>query len=107
MKKLIALILALVFTLSFTACGADETASDIEYVTNNGKIVVGITDFAPMDYEDENGEWIGFDADMAKELGVEYNKYKAIERGEIKMPSKLMDKFNEIINRGKKQLAII
>ena len=40
-------------------------------------------------------------ADMAKELGVEYNKYKAMERGEIKMPNKLMDKFNEIINRGK------
>lgn len=40
-------------------------------------------------------------ADMAKELGVEYNKYKAMERGEIKMPSKLMDKFNEIINKGK------
>ena len=75
MKKLIAVILALVFTLCLTACGAEETASDLEYVTNNGKIVVGITDFAPMDYEDENGEWIGFDADMAKEfaeyLGVE------------------------------------
>jgi DNA-binding XRE family transcriptional regulator len=40
-------------------------------------------------------------ADMAKELGVEYNKYKAMERGEIKMPNKLMDKFNEIISRGK------
>ena len=40
-------------------------------------------------------------ADMAKELGVEYNKYKAMERGEINMPSKLMDKFNEIVNRGK------
>ena len=40
-------------------------------------------------------------ADMAKELGVEYKKYKAIERGEIKMPNKLMDRFNEIINRGK------
>ncbi len=75
MKKLIALILALVFTLCLTACGSEEPASDIEYVTNNGKIVVGITDFAPMDFEDENGEWIGFDADMAKEfaeyLGVE------------------------------------
>ena len=75
MKKLIAVILALVFVLSLSACGAEETASDLEYVTNNGKLVVGITDFAPMDYEDENGEWIGFDADMAKEfaeyLGVE------------------------------------
>ena len=75
MKKLIALVLAFIFVLSFTACGADDSASDIEYITNNGKIVVGITDFAPMDFEDENGEWIGFDANMAKEfaeyLGVD------------------------------------
>lgn len=75
MKKLIALILAVIFVLSFSACGAEDSASDLEYITNNGKIVVGITDFAPMDFEDENGEWIGFDADMAKEfaeyLGVE------------------------------------
>ena len=52
MKKLIAVILALVLTLCLTACGSDEPASDLEYITNNGKIVVGITDFAPMDYED-------------------------------------------------------
>ena len=75
MKKLIAVILALVFVLSLSACGAEETASDLEYVTNNGKLVVGITDFAPMDYQDENGEWIGFDADYARavceKLGVE------------------------------------
>ncbi len=75
MKKLIAVILAFVFVLSLTACGANEPASDLEYIADNGKIVVGITDFAPMDYEDENGEWIGFDADMAKKfaeyLGVE------------------------------------
>ena len=75
MKKLIAVILALVFVLSLSGCGAEEPASDLEYIEKNGKIVVGITDFAPMDYEDENDEWIGFDADMAKEfaeyLGVE------------------------------------
>ncbi len=28
--------------------------------------MVGVTDFEPMDYKDDNGEWIGFDADMAK-----------------------------------------
>ena len=48
--------------------------SDVAYIQNKGTMIVGITDFAPMDYEDENGEWIGFDADMAKivaeELGV-------------------------------------
>ena len=38
-------------------------------------MIVGITDYAPMDYKDENGEWTGFDAEfarlVAKELGVE------------------------------------
>lgn len=54
---------------------AEAAESDLEYVKANGKLVVGITDFAPMDYKDDNGEWIGFDADMAKafaeSLGVE------------------------------------
>ncbi len=47
---------------------ADEPAadSDIAYIQDKGTLVVGITDFEPMDYKDEAGEWIGFDADMAK-----------------------------------------
>ncbi len=48
---------------------------DVAYIQGKGTLVVGITDFAPMDYKDANGEWIGFDADMAKivaeKLGVE------------------------------------
>lgn len=43
--------------------------SDMAYVQGKGTLVVGITDFEPMDYKDENGEWIGFDADMAKAFG--------------------------------------
>lgn len=39
--------------------------------------------------------------DMANELGLTFNYYSAIERGDVKMPSNLIDKFNEIINRGK------
>ena len=54
--------------------GATAVATDSEYIKEKGKLVVGITEFAPMDYQ-ENGEWIGFDADMAKafaeSLGVE------------------------------------
>lgn len=54
---------------------ADAAESDLEYVKAKGKLVVGITDFEPMDYKDESGNWIGFDADMAKafaeSLGVE------------------------------------
>ena len=48
---------------------------DVAYIQGKGTLVVGITDFAPMDYKDANGQWIGFDADMAKivaaKLGVE------------------------------------
>lgn len=45
---------------------ADNADSDMDYVKNKGTLVVGITDFEPMDYRDENSEWVGFDADMAK-----------------------------------------
>ena len=67
MKKLFAVLLAVIMVASFAACGTKE-ASDSEYVINNGKLIVGITDFAPMDYEEKqgSGDWIGFDADMAK-----------------------------------------
>ena len=54
---------------------AADAESDLAYVQEKGTLVVGITDFEPMDYKDENGEWIGFDADMAKafaeSLGVD------------------------------------
>lgn len=54
---------------------ASETDSDVAYIQEKGTLIVGITDFAPMDYKDESGEWIGFDADMARvvaeKLGVE------------------------------------
>ncbi|MGM9619803.1 MAG: transporter substrate-binding domain-containing protein [Oscillospiraceae bacterium] len=82
MKKVLAVILSLVFCLSMlAACGSSsdgETAdgeeaggeevsdSDLAYVQDKGTLVVGITEFEPMDYQDASGEWIGFDADMAR-----------------------------------------
>ena len=54
MKKMICLLLVLTMALALCACGKKEA------------FVVGITDFAPMDYKDDSGEWIGFDADMAR-----------------------------------------
>jgi polar amino acid transport system substrate-binding protein len=54
---------------------ASAEDSDVEAIKAKGSLIVGITDFEPMDYEDESGEWIGFDADMAKivaeKLGVD------------------------------------
>ena len=75
MKKIIALTLALMMLLTLCACGGKkESKSDKDYVKEKGTLIVGMTDFAPMDYKDDAGEWIGFDADMARafaeELGV-------------------------------------
>lgn len=42
-------------------------------------------------------------SDIAMELGIDYIKYDLIEKGEIKMPTNLIDKFNEIVNRGKNE----
>ena len=91
-KKIWALLMALAMVFSLAACGdtAEDTsdadnadaentdtaeASDLAYVQDKGTLVVGITEFEPMDYQNESGEWVGFDADLAKEfaesLGVE------------------------------------
>ncbi len=40
--------------------------SDVAYIKEKGSLIVGITEFEPMDYKDESGNWIGFDADMAR-----------------------------------------
>ena len=54
---------------------ASESDSDVQYIKDKGTLVIGITEFEPMDYQDADGNWIGFDADMAKlvaeKLGVE------------------------------------
>ena len=88
MKKMLVMLLALVMALSLCTVYAED-ASDKQYVLDKGVLVVGITDFAPMDYKDENGEWIGFDADLARafaaELGVE------VEFVEIDWDNKILE----------------
>ncbi len=101
MKKIISLVLAMVMMFALAACGgnADEQKpqTDMEYVKEKGTLVVGITDFAPMDYkEGESDEWIGFDADMAKafakSLGVE------VEFVEIEWSQKAVELKNKNID---------
>ncbi len=74
MKKLITLLLALSTLLLFSACGK-KTESDTDYIQKKGTLVVGVTSYEPMDYQDASGQWTGFDAEfaqaVAKELGVE------------------------------------
>ena len=107
-KKLLALVLAAGMVASMAACGntnsngsasaatskdtsaaAESTDSDLAYVKDKGTLVVGITDFEPMDYQDENGNWIGFDADLAsafaESLGVD------VEFVEIDWDNKILE----------------
>ena len=97
MKKLISLLLAAGMAVSLAACGgtaatsesaaADSTAdaastaeaadteSDLAYIKEKGKMTIGYTVYAPMNYTDENGEFVGFDTELAtavcEQLGVE------------------------------------
>ena len=97
MKKFFAMVLALTLALTcFTACGASAD-SDLKTVEKAGKIVVGITDYAPMDYKDENGQWTGFDAEFAQmfaeELGVKCEFYVIADWGKkfLELDTKQID----------------
>ena len=90
MKKIIAMLLVLVMSITGLAgCGssgkggseAGSTSagsgadSDWAYIQDKGKLTVGITLFAPMNYYDEKNELVGFDTEMAqavtKKLGID------------------------------------
>ena len=68
MKKFLALALALVLMLSLAACGekATETGSDWDYIQGKGVLTIGVTNYPPMNYLDDNGEWTGFDTEFAQ-----------------------------------------
>ena len=74
MKRIVTILVALILSLSMTAFAA-ETEDDLGYIQSNGKMVIGITEYEPMNYYDANGELVGFDTEFAKavckKLGVE------------------------------------
>lgn len=105
MKKILSAILAAVLSAAMVFCLAgcgnndassdsssdvseDTAQSDFEYVKEKGTLVVGITDFEPMDYM-EGDKWIGFDADMAsafaESLGV------SVQFVEIEWDNKILE----------------
>jgi len=74
----------------FAGCSSKKkNDSDYEAIKAKGTVVVGITDFAPMDYKDENGNWTGFDAELAvavfDELGIK------VEFTEIDWDNKILE----------------
>ena len=95
MKRLVSAFLAGAMALSLAACGgaaststvassasasgsaaASETAaSDLDYIKEKGKMVIGYTVYEPMNYTDADGSFTGFDTELAtavcEKLGVE------------------------------------
>ncbi len=101
MKKYLNGVLAVGLALSMCACGApasqsqsasgadsastaeaadtttetDGADSDLAYIQGKGSMTIGYTVYEPMNYTDENGEFTGFDTELAtavcEKLGVE------------------------------------
>ena len=95
MKRLVSAFLAGAMALSLAACGgaaststvassasasgsaaASETAtSDLDYIKEKGNMVIGYTVYEPMNYTDADGNFTGFDTELAtavcEKLGVE------------------------------------
>ena len=66
----------------------DNAVSDLAYIQDKGTLVIGITEYAPMNYK-ENDEWTGFDTEfalaVAEKLGV------TAEFVEIEWDSKILE----------------
>ena len=45
-------------------------------------------------------------SDVANYLGIDYDRYELIERGKVKMPKNLINKFNELMNKQKGEVEI-
>ena len=95
MKRLVAAFLAGAMALSLAACSGSASTStaassaaasaapassvaadsDLAYIQSNGKMVVGYTVYEPMNYTDADGNFTGFDTELATavcaKLGVE------------------------------------
>ena len=94
MKKILSLLLAFSLALSLAACGGSASTSaaasasgsaagsasaaagsDLDYIKGKGKMVIGYTVYEPMNYTDVDGNFTGFDTELATavcaKLGVE------------------------------------
>lgn len=98
-RRIAALVLsAVMITGMLTGCGKSSGASggDMDYIKAKGTLIVGITDFAPMDYQDDNGEWIGFDADLARKIGEDLGV--EVQFTEIDWDNKILELDNKSID---------
>ncbi len=110
-SKIVVLLLAALFVMgAFAGCSSSDTTdeaedaevaedteviNDLADIQEKGELVIGITEYEPMNYKDENDEWTGFDTEFAEavceKLGVEASfieinwdtKYTELQAGSI------------------------
>lgn len=74
MKKALSLLLTVWMLLTLCSCGgtseAGKAEGELEVIRKAGVIRIGVTEFEPMDYRDAQGEWTGFDADLARAFAL-------------------------------------
>ena len=68
MKKLVALVLVILMAVGMISMAAAEE-SDWAYIQGKGKMVIGMTLFAPMNYYNDANEFVGFDTELSKAVG--------------------------------------
>jgi len=88
MKKCVFMLLAVILSVSlasFASCSKKDA----------GTLTCGVTEYEPMNYRDERGNWTGFDTELAmlvgKRLGIKVafqeidwgNKYQELQAGTI------------------------
>lgn len=78
MKKILALVMCLIFCVALVGCNSGNTTSQTsqdtsneltgwEYIKAKGTLIVGLDDtFAPMGFRDPDGNLVGFDIDLAE-----------------------------------------
>ena len=97
MKKVLCLLLAMVMCVGFVGCGNNTDAeSDWAYIEGKGVLTIGVTNYPPMNYLDDNGDWTGFDTEfaqaVAETLGVDVEFVEiSWEAKETELASKNID----------------
>lgn len=90
------LVIGVALASSILTCAYAQT--DSEYVKSKGMLTVGITEFAPMDYKDAKGNWIGFDADTAKAFAKSLG---------VKCEFQLIDWDNKVLELKSKNIDVV
>lgn len=85
MKKFFAIAAAAALAMSLAGCGASTTTnestetaasaeSDLQYIQDNGTMKIGYTVMEPLNYTDDNGDFVGFETEFSaavcEKLGV-------------------------------------